>query len=203
MLFKVAIQFTDEMDAALREAYLNYEPGKIHKLSQELRCSHKVIRRRADKLKLPKIRQNRYNIGYRRWTGPEVRLLLENESLSSRQLEAVFHKNGYVRSDGGIDCFRRLHHAWLAAHHQDEFEVGYSTFQLQDLLGIDSSTIVRWIHKKLLKAHQPKADALNFRIRREDLLRFLIEHPARWDCKKVDTYWLMDLVQERMVFKKS
>ena len=201
MPFKVALQFTEAMDNALREAYLNYEPGKVRKLCGEIGCDHGVIRRRATKLGLPKIRQSRYSVGYKRWTGPEVRLLLEHEHLGARQLEKVFHKNGFIRSDGAIDCFRRHHHSWLASHHQDEFSEGYSTFQLQDLLGIDSSTITRWIKNGLIKANQPNSP--NFRIKREHLLKFLIEHPSRWNCKNVDTYWLMDLVQEHMSFKKK
>lgn len=200
-MFNVSIEFTSTMDDAVRDAYLNYTPGSIRKLAEELNVDHGVIRRRANKLGLPKIRQNRYSVGYRRWTGPEVRLLLENESLNIRQLETIFHRHGFIRSSGAIDCFRRLHHSWLAKHHQDEFAQGYSTFQIHGLLGVDHSTVLRWIKKGLIKAHQPSCE--NWRIRREDLLRFLLEHPSRFDCKNVDTYWLMDLVQDHMRFKSK
>lgn len=199
MPFKVATPFTEDMDAALREAYLCYTPGIVRRLCAQFSCDYGVLRRRATKLGLPKIKQNRYAVGYSRWTGPEIRLLLEYEHLNSRQLEAIFHKHGYLRSDGAIDCFRRLHHSWLASQHQDEFNHGYSTFQLEELLGIDASTITRWIHKGLLEAHQSTGP--NWRVRREHLLQFLIEHPARWNCRNVDTYWLMDLIQEHLSFK--
>lgn len=198
-MFNVSIKFTESMDEAVRHAYLNYVPGSICKLAEELGVDHGVIRRRANVLGLPKIRQNRYSVGYRRWTGPEVRLLLEHESLNVRQLEKLFQNKGYIRSAGAIDCFRRLHCHWLAKNHQDEFVHGYSTFQLNDLLGVDHSTVSRWIKKGLLKAHRPNGE--NWRVRREDVLKFLIEHPSRWDCKNADTYWLMDLIQEHMNFK--
>ena len=189
--------FTEEIDEAIRDAYLNYKPGKVLRLSERLCLDHSVIRRRANKLSLPKIRPPRYE--YKRWTGSEVRLLLLHESCNDRQLEKIFKKHGYIRSAGAIDCFRRFHHKWLASHHQDEFSHGYSTFQLSDLLGIHPSTILRWIENGFLKAHRPSC--VNWRVRREHLLEFLLEHPARWDCKKADTYWLMDLIQEHMKFK--
>jgi len=198
-MFNVALSFTEEMDHAVLNAYLNYTPGSIRKLAEDFDCDHGVIRRRANKLGLPKLRQNRYGVGYRRWTGPEVRLLLEHESFNTRQLEKLFQQKGFIRSDGAIDSFRRNHHSWLSSHHQDEFAHGYSTFQLQELLGVDPSTINRWIKKGLIKAHQPNGE--NWRIRREELLRFMLEHPSRWDCKNADTYWLMDLIQEQMNFK--
>lgn len=198
-MFNVAIEFTESMDKAVKSAYLNYVPGSIKKLAEAFGVDHGVIRRRANQLGLPKIKQDRYNVGYRRWTGPEVRLLLENESLNARQLEKVFHRNGFIRSSGAIDCFRRIHHGWIAQHQQDEFVHGYSTFQIQELLGVDHSTIWRWIKKGLIKAHQPSCE--NWRIRREDLLIFMLEHPSRFDCKNVDTYWLMDLIQDHMRFK--
>lgn len=113
-----AMQFTADMDDELRDAYLNYQPGKVRNLCKRFDCDHGVIRRRATKLGLPKIRQSCSAVGYSRWTGPEVRLLLEHEYLHAKQLEAIFHKNGYLRSDGAIDCFRRLHHRWLASQHQ-------------------------------------------------------------------------------------
>lgn len=198
-MFNVALEFTEDMDNAVRNAYLNYTPGSVRKLVKALNCDHGVIRRRANKLGLPKIRQNRYSVGYRRWTGPEVRLLLEYEALNTRQLEKLFHSKGFIRSASAIDAFRRTHHQWLASHHQDEFVHGYSTFQIQELLGVDASTVNRWIKKDLLKAHQPSCE--NWRVRREELLRFMLEHPSRFDCKNVDTYWLMDLIQDKMNFK--
>lgn len=200
-MFNVALEFTEAMDEAVRNAYLNYSPGSVRQLTEQLNVDHGVIRRRANKLGLPKIRQNRYNVGYRRWTGPEVRLLLEHESFNSRQLEKLFHRKGFIRSAGAIDCFRRLHHHWLAKHHQDEFVHGYSTFQVQELLGTDPSTVNRWIKKGLLKAYRPSCE--NWRVRREDLLKFMLEHPSRWDCKNTDTYWFVDLIQEYLSFNKD
>lgn len=189
--------FTEEIDEAIRDAYLNYSIGKVLRLSKRLGLDHSVIRRRATKLNLPRIRPSRYN--YKQWSGTEIRLLLKHEACNDKQLEKIFERHGFTRTAGAIDCFRRFHHKWLASHHQDEFAHGYSTFQLSDLLGIHSSTILRWIEKDLLKAHRPICE--NWRVRREHLLEFLLEHPSRWDCKKADTYWLMDLIQEHMKFK--
>lgn len=62
-MFNVALEFTEAIDEAVRNAYLNYTPGSIRQLSDTLDVDHGVIRRRADKLGLPKIRQNRYSVG--------------------------------------------------------------------------------------------------------------------------------------------
>jgi excisionase family DNA binding protein len=192
------ITFTPEMDEQLRQAYLNYRPGMIMKLASEWNCSHKLIRRRANQLNLPIVKS--HNGIYRRWSSKEIRLLLEYEQYTCRQLSVLLNKHGFDRTEGSIDCFRRKHHRWLDKQHRDEFSIGYTTFQLEELLGVDNSTIRRWIIRGWMKGQQ---HGPNYRVRREHLLLFLIENPGYWKFNHVDTYWFTDLILEFMAFKPT
>lgn len=196
---KSKIDFTLAMDEELRSVYSNYIPGQIIQLAERWDCSHRTLRKRANQLQLPRLRSKTGE--YRRWTISEVRLLSENEHLTCRQLEKVFYKQGCQRSAGSIDCFRRKHLDWLDKHSRDEFNIGYTTFQVRDLLKIDHTTILRWIKKGWLEAKI--VEGPNHRIRREHLLKFLIENPAFWDIRKVDMYWFLDLIQEHMRFHET
>ncbi len=195
------IPFNEEMDHALTEAYLHYKKGSIKELAKRFKCDHGVIRRRANQLNLPKLKVNKYNTGYRRWTAEEIRLLLEHEHYSSNQLESLFNKKGFQRSAGAIDCFRRSQQQWLLCHHRDEFTIGYSSFQISALLGINSSTVVRWMNKGLLKSDQP--DGLNHKVKRRNLLEFMLNNPSYWDCKNIDVYWFVDLIREYTTLRKG
>lgn len=189
--------FTQEMDERLKQVYLHYRPGQIMALVKEWNSSHKLIRQRANQLNLPVVKG--HSGLYQRWTAPEVRLLMEYEHYTGRQLSAVLKKHGFDRTKGSIDCFRRKHHHWLDRHHRDEFVIGYTTFQLEELLGIEHTTIRRWILRGWLEGK--KVDGPNYRVRREHLLKFLIENPGHWKINQVDTYWFTDLLHEFMILK--
>lgn len=196
---KTKFIFTPEMDKRLIDAYRNYRPGAIIALSKELNCSHKVLRRRANHLNLPLVRSHAGI--YQRWTPEETRLLLEYEHYTCRQLSSLLKKHGFDRTEGSVDAFRRKHHQWMDKQHRDEFSIGYTTFQLEDLLGVDHATIRRWITRGWL--YGQRNDGVGYRVRREHLLQFLLENPGSWKFNRVDTYWFIDLIHEFMSMKAS
>lgn len=188
------IDFTPEMDELIRNAYLNYEPGCVTGLCKILCIDHHTIRDRADKLGLPKIQQ--YIRGKNRWTMAEINLLRKNETLTCRQLENIFKIHGYSRTVDAIDNYRRKNLDWLMSTHIDEFTHGYSTFQIRDMLGINAKTVHSWIKNGLLNANELECG--NRRVKRCDLLKFMLDHPMRWNFKQMDTVWFADLINEQM-----
>lgn len=191
------VEFSEEHNKLILKAYLEHTPGDIGRLVKQLKCDHKTLRKQADKLGVPKIHRycNRH-----RWTANEIKLIDLYESLDCRQMSAMLAKHGYNRSPDSVDSFRRVNRNWLASIFQDEFADGYSTLQLSQILNVDMKTVHRWIRSGLLKAHQPHSE--NWRVYREDVLQFLLTYPSSWKAVKVDTFWLVDLINEFMIKKK-
>lgn len=188
------IQFTPEMDGMICKAYLNYTQGSVTEVCKKLGIDHHVIRDRADELGLPKIQ--RYVRKKRLWSTAEKELLLKNEVLTARQVAHIFAIHGFNRSEDSIDNYRRKHMDWLMSTHMDEFVYGYSTFQIKDMLGVDGKTVHYWIKNGFMTATALPCG--NRRVKRRELLRFMLNHPLRWKCANLDSVWLADLIHENM-----
>lgn len=188
------VQFTPEMDGLICQAYLNYKAGSIVGLCKKLGIDHHTMRKRADALGLPKIRQ--FVRSKNRWSMAEINLLRKNETLTAKQLAHIFEIHGYERSTTAIDNYRRVHMDWLMATHMDEFTHGYSTFQIRDLLGVNGKSVHNWILRGYMKATELPCG--NRRVSRKELLHFMLDHPTRWKTTNLDLVWLVDLVNENM-----
>lgn len=190
------IQFTPEMDGMICRAYLNHTQGGVREVCKKLGIDHHIIRNRADELGLPKIQ--RYVRCKNLWSTAEKDLLRKNETLTAPQVSQIFTIHGFDRSATAIDNYRRKHMDWLASTYMDEFVYGYSTFQIRDMLGVNAKTVHYWLKNGLMTATELPGG--NRRVKRQELLRFMLNHPTRWKCTNVDSVWLADLINENMRF---
>ena len=72
----------------------------------------------------------------------------------------------------------------------------YSASGLANIMGIDDHTIANWIAKGLLKATRKDSDCKNstYQILPKDVRDFIKSNVAIVDLRKVDKFWLVDLL---------
>jgi hypothetical protein len=186
-------------DKAIREAYsIPYQHGAINRLATAC-CVHRhhITKRAAELgLKPPGHSHSRYKKFKRvNWTADEIRIIQDNSTLKNTDLFALLKKQGCTRSFDAL-ISKRLRMGWRDKFERDEIEVGYTSLSLAGLLGVNHTTVRRWVVTGMLKGKQ-EGDAGQgdrYRIQRRHVREFLINHIDRWDPGKPDKYWLMDVL---------
>ena len=189
--------FTKEQDQEIIKLYTAkpYKPGSIKELAAKYKIETCKIYKRAETLKLPRIKIRKpCAYGKRNWTFEEMNIVENSESLTNRQLQKKLSEEGFIRTVGAIDIFRRSK-GWTDRQSRDETNVGYTTLQLEKVLGINDSTINRWINSGKLKSYL-NGDPFR-RVKREWIFEFMMKNPTSWKMFKVDSYWFIDLIIEQ------
>lgn len=91
----------------------------------------------------------------------------------------------------------RFRDGWRFRVERDDMTVGYSAKGLAELLGVDATTVLRWIRQGFLKATQEGGQEQHcafFRIQPKHLYLFLVDYVHYWEPAKADKYWLMDIL---------
>lgn len=175
------------VDAAIRRAVLSGKRGALKKLEQTTNRSRGWLTWRAMRLGLLPERKRTV------WTAEEDALL---ESLSGRTAETIariFKAKGFARSPRAI--YVRLYKKGLDNSDPDT----HTASDLARLFGISRNVIDRWLTKGWLKAERGRlsprpGNPVFWRIRRENVKRFVRDYPGEIDLRKVDSYWFIELL---------
>lgn len=187
--------FTPEIDTQIRETYQKavYMPA-FHKTAP--------VKRLAAKFKIPrwKISRRAGELGVRMitkkesdWTDSEKKILERQAYKHPEVIQRHLKKAGFHRSVQAIVLKRKRTHLLQSLG----FETAHS---LALCLGIDEHAVIKYIKKGWLKAkkrgtkrtHRQGGD--HWLIKLTDIHRFIIENVSILDFRKIDKFWLVDLL---------
>jgi hypothetical protein len=187
--------FTPEMDAEIRRVYQTavgmpgyHKTGPVKKLARKFSMPRHVITRRAGGLGVRRMTKKEGN-----WDERELAILERQAYKNPEVIYRHLKKEGYQRSIQGI-VLKRKRMRFLG---NIDFETASS---LAACLGIDMHSITRYIHKGLLVARKrgTKRTAAQggdqWMIKTKDIRTFIIENVSILDFRKIDKFWLVDLL---------
>lgn len=186
--------FTEEMDDEIRRVYrdgigMRYKrnTGYLKKLSKRMGVPAWVISQRATEIgALPTQRKEP------RWTQEEIDILQQSAHLSLHAIQVRIKKAGYWRTQQGIQI-RRCQEQFL--QNLD----GHSATAVARCFGVNPKTVQRWISVGWLKtttreSARPVEQGPLFYIKDKWIREFIVESVAVIDFRKLDKYWLVDLL---------
>lgn len=161
-----------------------------------------VVREFAKSIGYPKWKISRYAVkqGWATrqhkepdWSGREKRLLQSSGHLSIERIQKNLARAGFRRSLTGIVLKRKRMR--VPSNLQ-----GQSARSVALCFGVDDHVITRWIRLGWLKAHKrgtkrhPQQGGDIYYIKDCWIREFIIQYIAEIDLRKVDKYWLVDLL---------
>ena len=193
---KTKYPISAEIDQKIIAAYQNkvgmgsYRKGDdpVKKLAAKLRLPRWKISRRAIQLGVIAKQKKEPN-----WSDKELSLLRKYAHLCPENIQVYLKNSGYIRSVTGI-VLKRTRMRYL----QDL--KGQSATTLALCFGVDAKTILRWINKGWLKAERRGTNRTERQggdmwfIKDKWIRDFICESVAVIDFRKIDKYWLVDLL---------
>ena len=197
-----AYEFTPESDEQIRLFYeekigMDHKPA-MKELSAKLGIPSYAIRRRSLALDImiaplfPKGRKPAV------WCGEEKQIVRENAALCPAIIRKKLKKAGFERSDSAIKIF-------ITRKMGGKPKTAYSATMLAKCMGIDGHRVTRWIHQKLIKATSaqtarlPQQGGDAYLIDPAEVREFVIKYIALIDLRKVDKFWLVELLTGREI----
>ena len=133
----------------------------------------------------------------RRWSKPELDILydFEHRALTNKRMSELLANRGYERSERAV-ASKRDRDGILEDVDLDQETLGYTPNGLAKALGLNHTTVMRFVNIGLMnaKAQNPNGIKKITRIKRNEIRRFLINCPEHWDHRKTDQYWLIDML---------
>lgn len=160
-------------------------PG-IRALAKKVGIPHWALKKRSRELGLARTKELP-------WSEPELEILERYAWMSDERIRLKLKAAGYARTVTGIHLKLRR----MKFKHDTSF---YSAHGLAQALGIDSHAVSRWIRRGHLKAKRRGTKRTErqggdiYLIREKDVRRFILEHPAEIDVRKLDPLWFLDLI---------
>lgn len=124
------------------------------------------------------------------WTREEVKILEKNRESGGKTVHKLLKKAGFDRS---IDAV--FHKFSDEKSLPGAISNSYTVFELADIMGITSSTITKWINRRLLRAHKGGAGIYFLKIK--DVREFIIDHVSIISIPNIDKYWLIDILANK------
>lgn len=187
--------FTPEMDAEIREVYQKavympgfHQTGPVKKLAKKFGMPRHKITRQAGLLGVRKITKKEPN-----WSEEELKIL---ERQAYKHPEVIYRhlkKAGFRRSIQGIVLKRKRMNLLQSLN----FETSRS---LASCLGIDDHAVTMYIQKGWLKARKrgtkrtSRQGGDHWLIKNKHIRAFIIENVSIMDFRKIDKFWLVDLL---------
>jgi len=179
--------FTAEMDADITKTYQEgvgirskRHTGYLKGLSQRIGIPPWRISKRAVELGILPTQKKEPN-----WTDRELKILELNSHLSLSRIKVNLKKYGFARTEQGIYQKRKSMRFVLALN-------DYNVASIAMCFGVDAHTVKRWIERKLLKSQ--KREGSRYYIKRLWIKKFIVENVSIIDFRKIDKYWLVDLL---------
>ena len=160
------------------------------------------VRELARSLCLPRWRVSRWalELGVRErcakeppWSDTELQILERWTHLCLERIQIRLKKAGFARSLNGI-ILKKKRMRFRACDN------GYTANALAGCFNVDPKTITRWIEAGHLKAERRGTARQEVQggdmwwIKEKDIRRFIIESVALIDIRKVDKFWLVDIL---------
>jgi hypothetical protein len=189
---------SEHTDALIRRAYCSsdYQRSAVVAVARKLGMPTWIVYRRAVKLGCIQVIKKEPE-----WTQEEMELLESLAHLDPSTIAKWFKAKGYTRTPTAITVRRKRLGIGAA---QARIDGGiYTSRQLGLSMGIDSHTVQAWIAKGWLKAKRAGTGRTETQggdfwlIRQEDIKIFICEHTANVDFRKLDKFWLVDVLTGR------
>lgn len=155
------------------------------RIKKKIKFTENEINRRAAELGLTKPRQSPFF-----WSNEEDQFLSDNIAVPARELHTMFNStpghqprtiSAIVARIGRIGGVREL----LFAH-------GYTATELSKKLHISKQTLDRMTSVNMIAGEKPNGRDWHFT--KENIRKFIANHPDQIDITKVDKYWLIELL---------
>lgn len=187
--------FTTEMDDRIRKLYQNkvgmksvaYK-GYVRDLAAEFGMPRWRISKRAVELGILPV-QKKEPV----WSNKELEILERSAHLTPAVIQKHLRKKGFPRTQMGIKLKRKRMRFLKNLH-------GHSARSVALCFGIDDHAVAGWIEKGWLKARKRGTERTKAQggdhwfIKNRWIRDFVIESVAVIDLRKVDKYWLVDLL---------
>jgi hypothetical protein len=127
------------------------------------------------------------------WTDIELDLIAEQAHKPPKALRKILAARGFQRTETAIIV--KLKRLGIDSSDPNHLNAN----QLAGAFGVDRKTVGLWISKGLLKAKRREKTATDdfWWIHRRDVRAFVVDNVAIIDLRKVDKFWLVDLLAER------
>ncbi|MGC2239162.1 MAG: hypothetical protein WA584_23605 [Pyrinomonadaceae bacterium] len=181
--------FTAQMDEEIRRAYIERPasgaiPGVVD-LSGKWSIPTWTIKRRAADLGLARAKKAI-------WSEQELALLEAYAHLPCAAISRKLAARWFFRTPHAVKL--KLKRLKIRRSPDVDF---YNVTGLADCFGVDSSVVLRWIRSGLLPVETllTRSDGQQRRLIREgDVREFVCNNPMKFDIRKVDQLWFMDLI---------
>lgn len=175
------------VDAAIRRAVQSGKKGALKELEKTVNRSYGWIKWRACKIGL-RVERDRTP-----WTPEEEAIV---ETMAGKSMETIartLKSRGFNRSEAAV--YRKFYLLGLNANDPDT----HTAADLARLLGVHGVTVTRWIQKGMIKAERGRVtprdnDPVFWRIRRDDVKRFVRDYPCQVNLAKCDRFWIIELL---------
>lgn len=184
---------SEAIDEAIRRAYLGPR-GSVSRLAKTLGRSRSAVRDRAQVLGLVvPVRQPHA------WAPAELDILRANGAQHPNVIRLKLRAAGFERTTSAIQVRKR----GLKIRQAGEGD-RYTLNSLSAAFGVSREAVRAWVNKGWLyggrhRAHSapqgtPPADGAQWRFTPAEVRRFVMENVAAVDFRKVDKFWLVDLL---------
>jgi DNA-directed RNA polymerase specialized sigma24 family protein len=182
------------LDAAIKRIYQSAPtPGALGEFCQRHGITRQWLYRRARDLGIT------YRVGAGRgriWTEEETALLEKHAAKTPEAISRVLAKHGFARPPSA--CASRRQQIGLEALKNRDPD-RYSANDLALLMGVDSHSVLRWIHRAGLPGVLDESIGAwgTWRIHRDDVRDWLIRS-VEWDHRKCNREWLIEILAGRV-----
>jgi len=174
-----------EWDPIIQRTYQNITgKGEIKALADRLNIPRQILSYYARKKGWFQI--TRKNV---RWTEEEDRLLEKLARYCPDTIARKLKKLGFTRTPTGIQCrLTRMRHIQNLN--------GMSALSVSEILGVDHHTVTRAIQQGKIRATRRGTNATRdeYWILPQNLRKYIIEHVHEIDFRKLDKYYVTDLL---------
>lgn len=189
--------FTEFQDSLIRQLYrekYNPQRAEVAKLAVHLMVPRWRITKRAREIGAlePRIKEPS-------WSQQELHILELNALYTPERIQIRLKTSGFKRSITAITVKRKR--LKLARQH-----VKGSARAVAECFGVDPSTVAdKWIRKGLLKAAKrgtartPQQGGDEWFVKEKDIREFIIENVGIIDFRKIDKFWLVNILTEGKV----
>jgi hypothetical protein len=190
MLANQSYRHTETTDGVIREAYRLYREYSntraIPAACKKLGWPKHAVSQRARRLGLAKTKE-------RPWTDAEEQVLEKHSGLSLGTITRKMREAGYKRSETAIHLKMKR----LKVRSTPNY---WTTTALGSAFGVDVHKVSAWMRQGFLKftakgtRRVPEQGGDSLVASRDDVRRFILNHPDEIDLGKVEKFWFLDIV---------
>jgi len=189
-------KFSSEQDAAIKMAYESGKRGENKRLAYQFGCDRRDISARAAQLGLPSLLASYVKGSAQPWQPWELKILCAHSGEPIAQIRARLYAKSSHRSLLGIRGMLALLRKKGEIPDTEQFYENKGYLKLSAVaagLGTTPSLVATWIRDGLLRANNPGPGGV-IKVHYRDLRSFMIEYVAKWDHRKADRWFMVDVL---------